>query len=309
MPKTASSGDVRRKLKALTKSAPERPQTAEKAQRTKRGVTNTLNDLTAKEWIPETVSVWIQKGLGAKHEHTKIEREHPAPFSYQDVARLIRFFTKKGGTVLDPFVGVGSTLKACALNNRRGIGIELSPHWAELARKRLETEVEPSLFEETGVQEVIVGDARKIVPQLKSESIDLVLTSPPYWNILSKIDHKARSERLENNLATQYSNSENDLGNISDYNLFVETLVAIFKDCRRALKPKGHACIIVSDFRHKSEYVPFHSDLYNAMTKEGWNLKGITILHQKFKRVFPYGYPAAFVPNLHHQYILIFRNS
>lgn len=81
--------------------------------RTRRAPVNRLNDLTAKEWIPETVSVWIQRGLGKAHPHAEIERQHPAPFSFQDVARLVRFFSKAGETVLDPFAGVGSTLKAC----------------------------------------------------------------------------------------------------------------------------------------------------------------------------------------------------
>jgi DNA modification methylase len=88
---------------------------------------NTLNDLTAKEWIVETVSVWIQRGLGANHADAQIEKQHPAPFSFSDVTRLIRFFTKADQVVLDPFVGVGSTLKACALEGRKGVGFELNP--------------------------------------------------------------------------------------------------------------------------------------------------------------------------------------
>ena len=42
---------------------------------------NTLNDLNAKDWLASTVSVWHQRGLGAKHPDTQIERQHPAPFS------------------------------------------------------------------------------------------------------------------------------------------------------------------------------------------------------------------------------------
>src|SRR5919206_104478 len=102
---------------------------------------NKLNDLTASEWIPETVSVWTQRGLGANHPDAQIERQHPAPFSFTDVSRLILFFTKRGATVLDPFVGVGSTLKACAIEGRKGIGIELNPKYAKLARQRLATEL------------------------------------------------------------------------------------------------------------------------------------------------------------------------
>ena len=56
---------------------------------------NKLNDLTGKEWIPETKSYWFQKGLGKNSPDTKIEKMHPAPFSFQDIERLIKFFTKK----------------------------------------------------------------------------------------------------------------------------------------------------------------------------------------------------------------------
>jgi len=53
----------------------------------------------------------------------------------------------------------------------------------------------------------------------------------------------------------------------------------------------------------------FHADLASALEQRKFALKGITILHQKHKRVFPYGYPYSFVPNLHHQYILILRKD
>ncbi len=105
---------------------------------------NTLNDLTSKEWIAETVSVWMQRGLGAKHKDAQIEKQHPAPFSFTDVSRLIRCFTKAGDVVFDPFVGVGSTLKACALEGRKGIGFELNSRYANLAKERLQKEVNAS---------------------------------------------------------------------------------------------------------------------------------------------------------------------
>jgi DNA modification methylase len=127
---------------------------------------NKLNDLTARQWLPETVSVWRQKGLGAKHPDAQIERQHPAPFSFTDVARLVRFFSKEGETVLDPFVGVGSTLKAAATEGRRGVGIELSETFADLTRQRLETEVAGTLFE--GPQQIVhQGDARSVLPALR----------------------------------------------------------------------------------------------------------------------------------------------
>jgi len=268
---------------------------------------NTLNDLSSKEWVAETVSVWNQKGLGANHEDAKIERQHPAPFSFTDVSRLIRFFTKSGQTVLDPFVGVGSTLKACAIENRQGIGFELNPRYVELTKQRLEKEVR-TLFSTTNSQDIQTGDSRLLVKNLEENSVDFVVTSPPYWNILHKQDHKAKQERIANNLDTQYSDDELDLGNIQEYDKFLEELSAILGDCSRPLKPKKYMAIIVSDFRDKTKYVMFNADIALSLQMYGLELKGISILYQRHKRIFPYGYPFAYVPNIHHQYILILQN-
>ena len=270
---------------------------------------NKLNDLTAKEWIPETVSVWRQRGLGTNHPDAQIEKQHPAPFSFTDVARLIRFFTKSGQVVLDPFVGIGSTLKAACLEGRRGIGIELSPQFVELTQERLDREIDRS-SSDTPEQQVLLGDTREILPTLPTESVDFIVTSPPYWNILHKVDHKVDQERISRGLPTRYSYDDNkDLGNCPDYGIFLKELVGVFHECRRILRPLQHLAVIVGDFRQKSRYHMFHSDLANGLEECGYVLKGITILYQTHKRVFPYGYPAAYVPNIHHQYILILRND
>jgi DNA modification methylase len=274
----------------------------------RRTPTNLLNDLTPREWIAETVSVWVQKGLGKNHTNAQIEREHPAPFSYQDVSRLIRFFTKAGQTVLDPFVGVGSTLKAAALTGRRGIGFELNPRYVQLAKKRLKTEIEAD-SQVCLDQQLHLGDAEVLIPQLRTSSVHLVLTSPPYWNILHKEDHKAKQERRQNGLDTKYSEHPADLGNISHYATFLTRLADILALCRPVLVDGGHMCLIVGDFRNRSQYYMFHSDLAKAMEGRGFVLKGLTVLYQTHKRVFPYGYPYAFVPNIHHQYIIILRKD
>lgn len=265
---------------------------------------NSLNDLTAREWIPETVSVWIQRGLGAKHPDAQIERQHPAPFSFTDVSRLIRFFTKEGATVLDPFVGVGSTLKACAIERRHGIGIELNPGFAELARKRLTTEVR-DLFALSDGQTVVEGDVRDVLPTMEAESVDFVVTSPPYWSILKKEDHKVRRERYAHGLSRDYGEDDRDLGNISTYEEFLETLSSVFGECARILRRGKYMTIVVSDFRDKSRYILFHADLARSLERYGLEMRGLKVLYQRHKKVFPYGYPYSYVPNIHNQYILI----
>lgn len=267
---------------------------------------NQLNDLTAKEWIVETISVWNQRGLGAGHPDAKIERQHPAPFSFTDVGRLVRYFTKSGQTVLDPFVGVGSTLKACAVDRRKGIGIELNPQFAELSRERLDTEI-GDMFSTVEDQKIIEGDARDVLPTIADESVDFVVTSPPYWSILKKQDHKVRQERLAKGLSKDYGDDPRDLAMIEDYEEFLEELTRLFRECSRTLKFGKYMAIIVSDFRDKSRYIMFHADLARSLEKIGLEMRGLKVLYQRHKKVFPYGYPYSYVPNIHNQYILILQ--
>ncbi|MBS3990452.1 MAG: hypothetical protein KGZ51_00095 [Erysipelothrix sp.] len=274
---------------------------------------NKLNDLNGTEWLPETKSYMYQKGLGSKHPHAQIEKMHPAPYSYQDIMRLIRFFTKIGDHVLDPFGGVGSTAKACQLLDRRCTSVELSERWHDLSLRRLKEETRDFNLEN---HNFILGDSTEILKEFPDKYFDFVVTSPPYWSILNKkADHKVIKNRLENNLATNYSQNGNDLGNIENYEEFLKILVdKIIFECGRVLKNDKYLCLVVSDFRNKSEFISFHSDLIQKITKTNsmdfkLSLQGTKILLQNHKSLLPYGYPFAYVENIHHQYILIFRKT
>ena len=268
---------------------------------------NKLNNLSAKEWIVETISVWNQKGLGKNHPDTKIEKEHPAPFSYTDISRLIKFFSKEGGVVLDPFVGIGSTLKACAVSNREGIGIDLNKKYVQLSKKRLKDELDDEFLNTN--QKVLQGDAIKVIDKIETNSIDFIVTSPPYWNILNKKDHKAKQERENKGLDTKYSEDKRDLGNIKNYEDFLDKLQKIFEKCIRVLKNDSYMAIVVSDFREKSKYIMFHAGLAYKLQDLGYEIKGMKVLYQRHKRIFPYGYPYSYVPNIHHQNIIIVQNK
>lgn len=274
---------------------------------------NSLNDLTGKEWLPETKSYLYQRGLGADSPEAQIEKQHPAPYSFQDIGHLIRFFTKDGMQVLDPFGGVGSTAKACEVNNRICTSIELSKQWHDLSIERLETEVGVGASHH---HNFINGDSCKELIKLVNDSFDFMVTSPPYWDILNKQDQKVKKNRVANNLETKYSDSNNDLGNVEDYDQFIDILVnKVFLECARVIKDKKYMAIIVSDFRDGSDFISFHSDLICKMNKAqipgGGTLKlqGTKILIQNHKSLLPYGYPFAYVENIHHQYILIFRKE
>lgn len=266
-----------------------------------------LNDLSAKEWLQLSRSWWSQQGLGREHPQAEIEAQHPAPFSYQDVEKLIRFFTKEGMTVLDPFCGVASTLKAAALSGRNALGIEISPRWVALGKRRLEREIPRRLRTRVRLR-IVRGDCLKILPRLPPQSVDYIVTSPPYWNILTKDpDHKTRVGRLSRGLPTHYSRSPHDLGNLASYSLFLGRLRQVIKLSGRALKKGKYMTIIVSDFRHKSDFRAFHMDVARIGESVGLSLKGILVLIQNSKQLYPYGYPSTLVQNIHHQYALTFQ--
>lgn len=63
--------------------------------------------------------------------------DHPAPFPIEIPTRLIKLFSFYGDTVLDPFLGGGTTMDASLAHGRSCIGVELSPEFAEMARIRV----------------------------------------------------------------------------------------------------------------------------------------------------------------------------
>lgn len=277
----------------------------EKEDEGRRDSRNLLNELTGKDWIQSTNTIWFQRGLGKDHPATHYERQHPAPFAYLMIEKLLKFFTKKGGLVLDPFCGVGSTLKAAELNGRNAVGIELSRQWIDLSRERLREEANGGAN-----QKLIQGDSREVMKQFAPDYFDFIVTSPPYWGILNKpADHRVNEERVKQNLATRYSTDTRDLANITDYQEFLEELERVWRECFRTLKPNKYMAIVVADFRHKSKYVMFHSDIAESMEGAGFSPKGIIIYVKNAKKLYPYGYPFEFVPNIHHEYIMVFKKG
>ncbi len=87
----------------------------------------------------EEYQEWFQQvWSGLAGESTK---HHPAPFPEELAYRLVRMFSFVGDTVLDPFMGTGTTLLAAARCGRSSIGVEIEPVYVEMARLRLENDL------------------------------------------------------------------------------------------------------------------------------------------------------------------------
>lgn len=264
---------------------------------------NRLNDLTGKEWLLLTKSYWVTE----PSQYDKTAYKHPAPFLVKDIQKLISLFTKKGMTVLDPFVGSGTTLLSANILGRKAIGIDLNARYKEMADKRM---AEKKYIN----YQFIVGDSRKKIDSIK-EQVDYIITSPPYHNILknkgngirkmpSKLYRMSAREGVE-----YYSDSENDLGNFKEYKDFLSALKKIMKKGYKKLKNKKYCTLILSDFTVNKSEVCVQADIVKMMEQIGFIFCGTTVLFQPVKPLFPFGYPYRYKINHHHQNIMTFEKS
>ena len=84
-------------------------------------------------------------------------RHHPAPYPNELAERLVRMFSFVGDTVLDPFLGTGTTAIAAAKNGRNSIGFEIDEYYFDLAQTRISNETS-SLFNKTTINSLKVEE-------------------------------------------------------------------------------------------------------------------------------------------------------
>jgi DNA modification methylase len=245
--------------------------------------------LSGKEWLQHSFSIWRELSKTKEEKAFK----HPASFPVSLCEKLIRTFAIENCNVLDPFNGIGSTTAAADKLGCSAVGIDLSNEFCDIAQKRVEGNSQIS---------IINGDSFSVLKELPTNSFDICVTSPPYWDILNMKRSADKKEQVN------YSDKEEDLGNISDYDTFIEQLANLFAEVRNVLKPKGYCIVNVMDLRKKSNFYPLHSDLATALQKVGYIYDDVIIWDRQadYNNMRPLGYPYKFRINKVHEYLLIF---
>ncbi|MGA2436042.1 MAG: site-specific DNA-methyltransferase, partial [Bryobacteraceae bacterium] len=104
-------------------------------------ILSVISDEDHKQWFQQ---IW--SGIaGASTRH------HPAPYPVELAERLIRMFSFAGDTVLDPFLGTGTTTIAAARAGRNSLGFEIDEHYFDLMYKRIANETS-SLFSKAAIE-------------------------------------------------------------------------------------------------------------------------------------------------------------
>jgi DNA modification methylase len=254
---------------------------------------NQLNDLTAREWTYFTRSVWSTQ-YPAEYGHA-LRKAHTANKPPRLCRELIEFFTKRGMRVLDPFAGVGGTLLAASLAGRTALGIEIEPRWAALYAAVCASEgIAP--------QELIVADCRSALPALPAESFDFILTDPPYYQTAT-----ARTSADVPRLIAAFSDRAGEVGGLAGYDDFLAALASVFRELHRLLRPGRYAALFMKNRYIGGRFYPMAYDLARRMEAAGFEWRGEHIWNQTGQRLYPFGYPFAYVPNTVHHTIAIFR--
>ena len=207
--------------------------------------------------------------------------------------------------VLDPFAGTGSTALACAAEGRRSLGFELYPEWADVARRRIAEELPAGA--DPDAHEIRTGDALAAYGSLDDASIDFVVTSPPYWSILKKVDKLVRETRVDEGLAHEYGRDAADVGRERSYVEYLADLTNHAASWCRVLRPGRYACALVGDFRHGPDFYMLHADLAVLLERVGLTPSGLFVIAQRNRPAMPYGYPTAFVPQAAHMFAVVAR--
>jgi len=200
------------------------------------------------DYTPEHTTVWSFPGRGAWATHNASYRGNFAP---QIPRNIIEMYSKPGESVLDPMVGAGTTLVEAKLLARNALGIDINPQAVRLAKKALAFKHNPP-----SKQDARVGDARDL-SDLADESFDLVLTHPPYMNIIRYSDGKIAG----------------DLSNIGSLPRFCDEIEKVAGELFRVLKPDKYCAMLIGDTRRGKHYVPLSFHVMRRFLKIGFVLK------------------------------------
>ena len=230
----------------------------------------------------ETNTVWAFPNRGKWATHDAKYRGNWSPYIPRNV--ILRY-SSEGDTVLDQFVGGGTTAVEARLTHRNFIGIDINPDAVALSRKKCDFE-----FETASTSTIRTGDARSLA--LPDESVDLVCTHPPYANII------------------QYSDGiEGDLSYL-DLKAFLPEIYKVAKESFRVLKKDKYCAILMGDTRKKGMVQPLAFETMNIFLLAGFKLKEIIIKEQHNCQATGYWKTNSIKYNfllLAHEYLFIFK--
>ena len=224
-----------------------------------------INDIDLRHWKDYdnilTDSLWLFPERDDSGRHSP---EYWGNFIPQIVTQAILRFTRKGETVLDGFLGLGTTLIECRRLGRNGVGTELVPWVANRANWFIN--LEPNELEV--VTRVVEGDSRlpetrgkvrESLAECGTEQAHLMILHPPYHDII------------------RFSDLEGDLSGAASEAEFYEMLEQVLENYSPLLAPGRYLALVIGDKYASGEWLPLGFRSMERVLKHGYTLKSICV--------------------------------
>ena len=241
------------------------------------------------KWQPEDfelelTSHWSFPNRGKWATHDAKYRGNWSPYIPRNV--ILRY-SNEGDTVLDQFVGGGTTAVEAKLTHRNFMGFDINQDAVDLSRKKCDFEFETPYF-----TKIKVGDARKL--DLPDNSIDLICTHPPYADIIKY--------------------SENIEGDLSHLNMksFLPEIHRVAEEAYRVLKKEKYCAVLMGDTRKNGMVQPLAFETMSMFKLAGFKLKEIIIKEQHNCKATGYWKTNSIKYNfllLAHEYLFVFKKQ
>ena len=230
----------------------------------------------------ETNTVWAFPNRGKWATHDAKYRGNWSPYIPRNV--ILRY-SIEGDTVLDQFVGGGTTAVEARLTHRNFIGFDINPDAVALSTQKCNFE-----FETPCTTTIRLGDARTL--DLPDDSIDLICTHPPYADII------------------QYSEGiEGDLSRLG-MKAFLPEIHKVAEESFRVLKKDKFCVVLMGDLRKKGMVQPLAFEAMTMFQLAGFSLKEIIIKEQHNCQATGYWKTNSIKYNfllLAHEYLFVFK--
>ncbi len=232
----------------------------------------------------ETNTVWAFPDRGKWATHDAKYRGNWSPYIPRNI--ILRY-SAEGDTVLDQFVGGGTTAVEAKLTGRNFIGFDINPNAVERSKSKCEFELETNCK-----TDISLCDARKLA--LPDESIDLICTHPPYADII------------------KYSEDiEGDLSHLAIKD-FLPEIHKVAEESYRVLKKGKFCAVLMGDTRKNGMVQPLAFDTMTMFRLAGFQLKEIVIKEQHNCKATGFWKTNSIKHNfllLAHEYLFIFKKS
>ena len=246
----------------------------------------------------------------------KLRKKHGGIKPPELIIELILAYSPNCKNILDPFVGVGSSLIASSILNIKSLGIDINPNWKTIysdvcSQNNLEK------------QQYIVGDSQNIIKELLDNSYDFLITDVPYFSMdklkktrgkFSKAGEPSK-EKLKSSL-----NTFNELP-IPTYQEWIQLMKKVFTDVQLKLQKGSFLIIFIGNMYRNFEetingkkkkvgrYLLLSSEIAEILIEIGYKQINELIWVDTGKKLGIYGYPYTWIPSLIDQRILIFTKT